>query len=121
MLDDYPDSRRLGPARGMCAGQRFLRHPRLSDCSATWVGSDQVITAGHCFKYYGCDETAYVFKYYVTGYDHWSWNNDPTFPEITTDDVVQPGRGGRGWGRYQLTRPSTPSPLPTVLLLQRRH
>ena len=48
VLDTWPDSNRLGPARGMCAGQRFLRDPMLSVCSATWVGSNQVITAGHC-------------------------------------------------------------------------
>ena len=99
VLDDYPDSSRFGPYRSMCASQRFLRDPTLSTCSATWVGSDQVITAGHCVhNQQTCDNAAYVFKYYVTGYDE---SNNPTFPEITTDDVVRQGGGGRseGWGR----------------------
>ena len=85
VLDDYPDSSRLGPYRGMCDDQRFVRDPTLSYCSATWIGEDRVITAGHCVEnQFDCDNAAYVFKYYVTGYDK---NGDPTFPEITTDDV----------------------------------
>ena len=48
MLDDYPEFGRLGPARGMCDDQRFVRDPRLSYCSATWISEDRAITAGHC-------------------------------------------------------------------------
>ena len=47
---------------------------------------DDVITAGHCVNtQQQCDNAAFVFKYYVTGFD--DTNCNPTFPEITTDDV----------------------------------
>ena len=85
VLDDYPDSSRLGPYRGVCDDQRFVRDPTLSYCSATWIGEDRVITAGHCVEnQFDCDNAAYVFKYYVTGRLQ---SGDPTFPEIATDDV----------------------------------
>ena len=85
VLDDYPEFDRLGPARGVCDDQRFVRDPTLSYCSATWIGEDRVITAGHCVEnQFDCDNAAYVFKYYVTGRLE---SGDPTFPEIATDDV----------------------------------
>lgn len=85
-LETYPDGLRLGPIRGMCAGQRFLTNPRWSYCSATWVGGDNVITAGHCVKDQAdCNNAAYVFKYWVTGYDA---SGNPTFPEITAAEDV---------------------------------
>ena len=85
MLDDYPDSFRLGPSRNLCPNQKFLQHPRLSYCSATLVGNSHVITAAHCvWNQMLCDDAAFVFNYYVTGYDD---NGNPKFPAITRDDV----------------------------------
>ena len=109
VLDSYPDDDRLGPYWNMCDGQRFVRHPTLSSCSGTLVGADQVITAGHCMNSQEkCDNAAYVFKYYVTGYDS---DGDPIFPEITTDDVyfcsefrTQHGFGGVDIALVKLNR-----------------
>ena len=85
ILDDYPDSLRLGPVRNMCDGQKFLRQPRLGYCSATLVSPTGVITAGHCVPdQKTCDSAAYVFNYYVIGHDA---HGDPIFPWITSDDV----------------------------------
>ncbi|EOD24451.1 hypothetical protein EMIHUDRAFT_238496 [Emiliania huxleyi CCMP1516] len=85
VLDDYPDYLRLGPSLNMCDGERFLRDPRLSRCSATLVGPSQVITAGHCvWTEQDCENYVYVFNYYVIGYDS---NGDPMFPEISVGDV----------------------------------
>ena len=46
-----------------------------------------MITAAHCVDTQDeCDNAAYIFNYYVTGHDE---NGNPTFPEITVDDVVR--------------------------------
>ena len=102
VLDDYPDSSRLGPARNMCPNQKFLQHPRLSYCSATLVGNSHVITAAHCvWNQMLCDDAAFVFNYYVLGYDD---NGNPTFPAITRDDVFFCKSVSTNTGR---TRPGT--------------
>jgi len=87
-LSAWPIDERHGAQYNMCDGERYLKQPSLGHCSATLVGPDRMITAGHCIvKESGpasCADVAYVFNYHVTGHDS---DGNPTFPEITEDDV----------------------------------
>lgn len=52
--------------RGMCETERFVNQPAASVCSGFLVGSDLLITAGHCVNNQAaCDKYAWVFDYKV--------------------------------------------------------
>lgn len=58
------DSATLGRSQRLCDGQRFFDQPTLSDCSATLIDDDLVLTAGHCARNStDCRGYRYVFNY----------------------------------------------------------
>jgi len=68
----------------LCSGQRFGEQMTAGWCSGTLVDSTHITTAGHCITDMNdCENFAFVFNYYITGYD----GNTPIYQTITTDDV----------------------------------
>jgi len=68
----------------LCSGQRFGEQMTAGWCSGTLVDSTHITTAGHCITSMDdCNNFAFVFNYYITGYD----GNTPIYQTITTDDV----------------------------------
>lgn len=53
----------LGVEQDLCAGERFFDDPAAGWCSATLIADDLILTAGHCFRNYSCDQFRYVFNY----------------------------------------------------------
>ncbi len=47
----------------LCPDQEFARQPSAADCSAVFVGEDQIFTAGHCIHHKTCKDTAFAFGY----------------------------------------------------------
>eukprot|EP00299_Pterocystis_sp_00344_P014851 c7385_g1_i1.p1 GENE.c7385_g1_i1~~c7385_g1_i1.p1 ORF type:complete len:617 (-),score=143.82 c7385_g1_i1:37-1683(-) len=80
----YPDSDRLGTARSLCSGQKYMLDPTASWCSGTLIAPDRIITAGHCVNAVTCVNVAFLFNYYVIGRDSSGY---PMFPAITADDI----------------------------------
>eukprot|EP00492_Amphilonche_elongata_P000612 TRINITY_DN1355_c0_g1_i1.p1 TRINITY_DN1355_c0_g1~~TRINITY_DN1355_c0_g1_i1.p1 ORF type:complete len:233 (-),score=30.91 TRINITY_DN1355_c0_g1_i1:85-783(-) len=74
----------LTQARDLCNGQRFGEQKTAGWCSGTLMDSTHITTAGHCISNLNdCQNYAYVFNYYVIGYN----GNTPIYQTITTDDV----------------------------------
>ena len=83
-IDDSDPDNILLPAptleeTGVCADERFADQPTAGFCSGTLIAPDLVLTAGHCVGASDCDQTAFVFNYYMT--------DETTLQTITSDDV----------------------------------
>lgn len=68
----------------MCSGQRFIEQKRAAMCSASLIGEDLVLTAGHCIDEAGvpsCADARFVFGFYQ--------DSATTMPTITADDVYK--------------------------------
>jgi hypothetical protein len=83
-IDDSDPDNILLPAptleeTGVCPDERFADQPTAGFCSGTLIAPDLVLTAGHCVSASDCDQTAFVFNYYMT--------DDSTLHAITSDDV----------------------------------
>lgn len=53
-------------ARGLCANQPYREQPTGAFCSGFFVGSDLIVTAGHCLTSEAeCKQTVFVFDYAV--------------------------------------------------------
>ena len=60
----------LGYDNGLCTDQLFRTQPDASQCSATLIDDDLVLTAGHCVEdITTCRGYRYVFGYYMTHAD----------------------------------------------------
>lgn len=53
----------IGETYDFCPGQRFAKQPALSQCSATLIAPDIVVTAGHCVDHEYCEDMQFVFDY----------------------------------------------------------
>lgn len=70
-----------GPSRGLCADQPFRDEPIGAYCSGFYVGSDMIVTAGHCITSDAdCAKTMFVFDYAIP-----QPNDLPT--QVLTDQV----------------------------------
>jgi trypsin-like peptidase len=57
-----------GERRQLCSSVRFAEQPAAAACSGVLVGSDLVLTAGHCARQLNCDALSIVFGYgYLEG------------------------------------------------------
>lgn len=56
---------RYGTAARLSAGQKFSDQPVGGFCSASLVGSDILLTAGHCLDIFPCERIAVVFGFAV--------------------------------------------------------
>ncbi len=68
-----------GSNNALCAGERFANHPDIASCSGTLVGTDLVLTAGHCVENNACASNKWVFNY--------SLANATTMTAVKSDDV----------------------------------
>jgi hypothetical protein len=72
-VDSQSNSYRLpmdtfGSMQNLCASEPFLNQPSPGFCSAFLVGSDLLVTAGHCMRSAdACSGTSFVFNF---GYDY---------------------------------------------------
>lgn len=108
----------LGERLGLCEDQRFRDQPDVSDCSATLIDDDLVLTAGHCMgSQRRCESLRYVFGAY--------FDAEGQLSTITTDDVYSCQRlvqtipdGDLDHAIVQLDRPVTGArgPAPVKLL-----
>ncbi len=51
----------------VCDDEKYADQPSASDCSGVLVGSDRILTAGHCISTKTCATTAFVFGYANAG------------------------------------------------------
>lgn len=76
-------TRNFADSYGLCTGERFASQPIGAFCSGSLIGSDLVLTAGHCVESLSsCQKTAFVFGFQLTTASH-----DPT--TVSADDVFQ--------------------------------
>ncbi|MBC7420275.1 MAG: trypsin-like peptidase domain-containing protein [Bdellovibrio sp.] len=48
----------------MCESEKFLKQPRIAYCSGSLIGTDLVLTAGHCVRdHHDCQSARFVFDY----------------------------------------------------------
>ena len=58
-------SESLGSAIGLCPGERFYNQFSAARCSGFLVGTDTIVTAGHCMQYTSdCSDIVWAFGYY---------------------------------------------------------
>jgi hypothetical protein len=75
---------RLGNRAGLCAEERFAEQPAPAQCSGTLMGSNLVLTAGHCVRRMGCEEMRLVLGFYYTALG--------TLREVRGEDVYRCSR-----------------------------
>lgn len=57
-------SRPIGPAYGLCSGERFVNSASLGFCTAFLIKPNQIMTAGHCIKEESdCSKLRFIFDY----------------------------------------------------------
>mgnify|MGYP000138537073 CR=1 FL=1 len=110
----------LGQARNLCEDQRFRNDPDVSNCSATLIDDDLVLTAGHCIENQNvCNNRYFVFNVHFAA--------EGQLAPITTNEVytcqrlVQSIPGGDlDHAIIQLDRPVTGNhgPAPVRMLDQ---
>ncbi len=108
-------SRTLGEARNLCESERFRDQPAAANCSGTLIGTDLVMTAGHCVDDRSdCQGYRYVFDYF--------YRDEGTLEPITADDVyrcddivVRELRGGVDYAILRLDRPVSPERRPAPI------
>lgn len=72
----------LGERYNLCSSERFWFQPAFSGCSASLIGDDLVLTAGHCItEAWSCDAIAVVFNYQMQSESNW--------PTLTSDDFYR--------------------------------
>lgn len=58
-------SESLGSSIGLCPGERFYNQFSAARCSGFLVGTDTIVTAGHCMQYESdCSNIVWAFGYY---------------------------------------------------------
>ncbi|MBA3452046.1 MAG: trypsin-like peptidase domain-containing protein [Deltaproteobacteria bacterium] len=55
--------RSLRETQSLCEGERFADQPASAMCSATLIGDDLMVSAGHCFDAVPCEQIAIVFDF----------------------------------------------------------
>jgi len=66
------DLHAIGPAYSLCASERFYNQPADSFCTASLVGPDLMLTAGHCVSSAAsCREQKFVFGYEMGPNGEW--------------------------------------------------
>ncbi|HKO53984.1 MAG TPA: trypsin-like serine protease, partial [Polyangiaceae bacterium] len=98
----------LGQARydkPLCSGERFFNDKRAAHCSASLIGEDLVLTAGHCLgdgTALSCADARFVFGFYH--------DSASTMQTITSNDVyscsqiVARNNGGNNEVDYAIVR-----------------
>lgn len=56
-------SKKFGEALELCSDEPFFEQPSVSFCSASLVGKDKILTAGHCISSATCSSVSVVFDY----------------------------------------------------------
>lgn len=64
----------------LCPGERFREQQALAECSATFIGKDLAVTAGHCITKAECRSSAFIFNYKMLA-------ANTQFKEFTSEDV----------------------------------
>lgn len=109
----------LGDYYGLCDSERYVEQPSAAFCSGTLIGTDLVLTAGHCVEdATACSNLMIAFNYF--------YEDDGRLATISVNDlfacqsvVVQRLDDSDGvtrdWAIVQLDRPATPRFEPAVV------
>ncbi len=62
----------IGEKYNFCPGERFADQPTGPDCSATLIGPDLLLTAGHCMGPRDCGDYTFVFGYQMKSKDEFA-------------------------------------------------
>ena len=81
------DAPRLGDRLNLCPTEPFADEPTAALCTATLVGSDVLLTAGHCALPLVCDDYAIVFDYVLN--DEGTVGNIPASSVYSCSDIVR--------------------------------
>lgn len=69
----------LRRTQSLCDGERFADQPASAMCSATLIGDDLMVSAGHCFDARPCDQIAIVFDF--------AYEQRELLPEVAARDL----------------------------------
>lgn len=81
------DAVTVGEQLNLCSGEPFAEEPAAALCTATLVGTDVLLTAGHCALPRICDDYAIVFDYALN--DNGELDNIPASSVFSCTDIVR--------------------------------
>jgi V8-like Glu-specific endopeptidase/subtilisin-like proprotein convertase family protein len=84
------NSRSVGERRDLCPDVRFSSQPAAGSCSAFLIGSDIVVTAGHCIgTQRTCDKAKFIFGYWYDESTNESVTRIPKSNVYQCDSIVE--------------------------------
>jgi len=97
----------------LCAGERFSDQPTAAFCTGTLVGSDVLVTAGHCLDNMGqrtsFDDFYFVFDYAISaeGQNPTTFTSDQVYEGAEVLGLVNEEGTANDWAVVRLTRAVT--------------
>ncbi|MCA9582019.1 MAG: trypsin-like peptidase domain-containing protein [Myxococcales bacterium] len=109
------DAMTIGEREDLCPDVDFEDQPTLANCSATLIGEDLVLTAGHCLgEASDCSQYAFAFNYF--------YESEGKFATMTAEDIyycrnriVYNNSGGIDHAIVQIDRPVHPRHRPAAI------
>lgn len=98
-----------------CPGERFEDQPNWSNCTASLVAPDVMLTAGHCISESSCERTRFVFGY-ALGENGFAPAEYPADAVYACGSIMAKGSGSDDdWALVRLDRKAGRAPLKVSL------